>query len=85
MEHLNYTQHYSDVPARASSDNQEMEGLSSKPKPRPISTSRKRSPKNLNNEEDEKKGKRGRPRVDPQDQSSVEVRQSLNKNRPILL
>ena len=72
MEHLNYTQHYTGVPA---SDNEEMEGLSSKPRLKPVSTSRKRSPKTSNSEEYGSRGKRGRPRVDPQDQSSVEVRQ----------
>ena len=76
MEHLDYTQRYTGVEAGAASDNEEMDGPGSKRKSKSVSSSRKRSPTNSNTEEDGKKVKRGRPRVDPQDQSAVEVRQS---------
>ena len=46
---------------------------------------RKRVSKSPNSEDEDKKGKRGRPRVDPQDQSAVEVCKSNHTQSTMLI
>ena len=46
---------------------------------------RKRISKSPNSEDEDKKGKRGRPRVDPQDQSAVEVGKSNHTQSAMLI
>ena len=70
MEHNQFVQLYGGIIAELPDDNIAKEA-DHVPKAR--RSGKKKAAMSPNNEDDGKKGRRGRPRVDPQDQSAVEV------------
>ncbi|MCJ1379126.1 hypothetical protein MMC17_002226 [Xylographa soralifera] len=77
MERQNFVQLYGGVMVEAPDDNFGEQAAQTSEQPSKVRRSgRKRVSKSPNSEDEDKKGKRGRPRVDPQDQSAVERRRT---------
>ena len=85
MEHPEYVQLYGGILAKAASDHAEEEASVPNQASKPRRTRRKKmTPRSPSNDDEEKRGKRGRPRVEPLDQSAVEVKEP-SINCPLIL